>query len=143
MPISREEFLDSCDDNGRRVYSQILGLAEERCIRVQFCDKSFTLWESVGQGEVWLLECYNPCFKNGSQGIWTVFNQRKRARWDKIGTRMPEDTIQDLLRQADDTGLFEQAGQGRRCLIKRCFTDGELGSLLAWIGRASEAIHQH
>ena len=143
MAISQEEFLVSCDDNGRRVYSRVLDLAQERSMRVKLGDKSFSLWENVGQGEVWLVECYHPGFENGGQGIWTVFNQGERGEWDKIGIRMPEETIQHLLQKAEDTGLFEQAGQGRRCLIKRWFTDAELDSLLAWLERVSESVRQH
>ena len=72
------------------------------------------------------------------QSVWT--NLRTQGG---VG-RMPAEVVEQLGKEAEQTGLFTSVGQGGLwCRIDRAFADDEMDALVAWCGSVEQAIREH
>ena len=138
--IDKDEFLASCDDNGKNLYSQMLSFAESGSLDVRWSAKGFSL--NVILNWTFVPVCYGSSPEAWfGQMLYTAFHGRGCiiAKVD-----LPENAIQSLIEQAKSTGLFEPAGKkDLKCLINRMLTDTEVESLFTWCESAEEAIQEY
>ena len=137
--LSRAEFLEACDDHGRAVYSRILDLANREGRSLNWGATSFSVVVVVdGRRE--------PACTGGlpgsryTQAVWTSLGS---DYWGIRRTGAPEEVVEQLWKQAEQTGLFDPAGKELKCLIDRAFTDDEVDALVAWCESAMQAIREH
>lgn len=140
LPIVTEEaFLTSLDENGRAVFSKILGLAKSKSMPVHWGTKGFSLNVDIESNHVAICFAYPPD---------SVYKQTIRtALLDRGGvgqkTAVPEHTLQNLRKQAEGTGLFVPAGRDLKCHIIRKLSDTEIDSLLTWCESVEEAVKEY
>ena len=60
-------------------------------------------------------------------------------------TAAPVEAVEQLRKEAEQTGLFQPAGRGKglKCLIDRPFTDTETNDLVAWCESVEQAIREY
>ena len=133
-PLSRDEFLESCDDHGRAVYSKILALADFEDMSLKWDTTSFKIVVDVDGSQVPVCTAGLPGSKFG-QAVWTTRGS------DKAGT--PADVFEQLRREAQQTGLFVPAGKELKCSIDHVFTNDEVHALFEWCVLAEQAIREH
>ncbi len=56
---------------------------------------------------------------------------------------MPSEMLDTLKAEAQDTGLFVQAGGELKCLIDRIFSEEEISDVINWCNRVAEVIPQY
>jgi len=140
LPIVTEEaFLASTDENGKAVFSKILELAKAKAMPIHWGTKGFSLNVDVAGTHVAVCYVYPPD---------SVFKQTLRAGLRDVGgverkTAVPEDVIQALWKQAEETGLFVPAGRNLKCQITRLLTESEIESLVRWCEAVEKAVKQH
>ena len=138
-PLSRDEFLESCDDHGRAVFPRILDLANRKGVSLNWGATSFSIVVLVdGRREP---ACTGGIPDGrGAQAVWTALGS---DYWGIRRTGAPEEVVEHLWKQAEQTGLFGRAGKELKCLIDRAFTDDEVDALVAWCESAMQAIREH
>ena len=136
--VSKTEFLNSCDDYGRGVFSRILDLADRKGMSQRWGTRGFSIGVDVDGARVVVCYAYPPAsvFK---QSLYTALRDRAGLR----KTQAPAAAIQELRNDAEQTGLFAPAGQELRCLIDRAFTDAETDVVVAWCESVEQAIRAH
>ena len=137
--VSESEFLESCDEHGKAVFSRILALARDRSMSTRWGTKGFSVGVDIDRGRVVVCYAYPP----GS-----VFKQSFYAALrDNAGiqkkTDAPAEAVDELWKSAEATGLFSPAGRDLKCLVNREFTDDEVNALVAWCESVERAIVQH
>ncbi len=138
--ITKDEFLASCDDNGRHLFSRILTDVEKRSLEVRWGAKSFSLNVILNGTLIPICYGFSPRVSFG-QTLYTAFHG---AGGIIVKDALPENAIQSLTKQAKSTGLFEPGGKrDLKCLINRMLTDTEVESLLSWCESAEEAIREY
>ena len=137
--LSRTEFLESCDDHGRAVYSRIFDLANRKDISLKWATTSFNIVVDVAGVPEPVCRAGVPGSKFG-QAVWTALGS---DHWGIRKTGAPEEVVEQLWQQAEQTGLFGPAGKELKCLIDRAFTDDEVDALVAWCESAEQAIRKH
>ena len=135
--VTRTEFLESCDDNGRAVYTRILDLADRQNMTARWGPKGFTMGVDVDGTRVIFCYAYSP----GSAYKQSLYT----ALLDKRGFRKMQapEAAEQLHEKAKRTGLFAPAGRELKCLIDRTFTDAEVDSLVTWCESVAQAIREH
>ena len=77
------------------------------------------------------------------QSVWTAL----RDRFGIPKTGAPVEVVEQLRKEAKQTGLFaasgQDLGQDLWCLIDRAFTDAEVDALVAWCESVEQAIREH
>ena len=131
--VTRAEFLESCDDNGRAVFARILDLADRKGMSTRWGTKGFSMGVDLGSTRGIVCYGYPPASRSG-QTFYTGL--------DQVGL-VPEEVAEQHLRKAEQTGLFASTGKGWKCLIDRAFTDDEVGALVAWCESVTQAIREH
>ena len=138
-PVSQDEFMKSCDESGRAVFSRILDLARDKSMSIVWGSKGFSV--GVGDGEARVLVCkaYPPR---------AVFKQSFRTALHAPGgirkkTSAPAEAVEELQNLAEATGLFTPAGQDLKCLIDREFTVDEIDSLVRWCESVRQEIAKY
>ena len=135
--VTEEQFLESCDENGRAVFSRILEWAKERTMPIHWGVKGFSM--NVDLGETHVAFCYgyppNAVFK---QSFYAALRESPIGK-----TAIPEEVVQELEEQVQRTGLFTPAGQRLKCPIRQRLTDTEVDALLAWCAAVADAIREH
>jgi len=103
--VTREKFLESCDDNGRAVYARILDLADRQSMTVRWGPKGFTIGSGVDGTRVIVCYAYSPR-SSYKQTLYT-------ALFDKRGFRKIQapEAGEQLHAKANRTGLFTPAGR--------------------------------
>lgn len=140
LPVVTEDaFLSSLDDNGKVVFSQILELAQRKSLPIHWGTKGFSLNANLDGTHIAICFVYPPD---------SVYKQTIRTSLRDIGgverkSAVPEETIDALRKQAENTGLFVPAGQDLKCHITRKLTDAEINSLITWCETVEEAIQKH
>ena len=137
--LSEQEFMDSLDENGVRVYERVLALGKQKGMQITWGKTGFSL-NAVSNGRP-IVVCH--CFQPHSvyrQSIYTNFSWMKRGR-----SNVPQDAIESLRTKALNTGLFGLAGGSGievHCRINRWLDESELAALTGWmddvIGRIRE-----
>jgi hypothetical protein len=139
---TEQGFLDSLNEDGRRVLERMLAIGKQEGMRIKWGTTGFSLNAVVG-GELVVL-CYgwprSPERPPGpfNQSIYSDFSSFRR----KVG--VPGMVVGDLRQKALDTGLFVSVGRGEevRCTIDRRFTESEMDALLAWLERIAERARE-
>jgi hypothetical protein len=137
--VSRDEFIQALDENGKAVFTEILAFAQARQMPVHWGTRGFSLNVDIDGTHVAVFFCYPP----GSvykQSIYTTLMGRGGI---SMKTVVPEDEVKRLWSEAQDTGLFRPAGHELRCPINRVFTTSEISQLLSWCQKVAAAITQY
>ena len=137
--LSRAEFLESCDDHGRAVYSRILDLANRKGMSLKWGTTSFYIVVDVDGAQEPVCISGLPGSKYG-QAVRTSLGS---DHWGIRKTRVPAEVVEQIQRKAEQTGLFAPAGKELRCPIDRVFTDDEVDALVAWCESVEQAIREH
>ena len=137
--VSEGEFLKSCDEYGKDVFSKILEWARHKSMSIRWGTKDFTIGVDVDETRVVVCYVYPPhsVFK---QTLYTAL--RDRAGIQKK-TAAPAEAVEQLRNSAETTGLFAPAGRDLKCLIDRAFTDDEVEKLVAWCESVVQVITEH
>ncbi len=135
--VSEGEFLQSCDEHGKAVFSRILDLARRKSLSIHWGTRGFSMGVEADGTRVVVCYAYPPgsVFK---QSLYTAL--RDRAGIQKTGATA--DSIERLRGSAEATGLFTPAGRDLKCLIDRAFTDEEVEKLVAWCELVERAIRE-
>ena len=139
-PLSRTEFLESCDDHGRSVYTRILDLVDRKGMLLRWRTTSFHIVADIDKTLVCIAGV--PGSKYG-QAIWTTLGGSGDWDWGIRKSGVPEEVVEYLRKRAEQTGLFTPAGKELKCLLDRAFTDDEVKALVAWCESAIQAIREH
>ena len=129
--VTRAEFLESCDDNGRAVFSRILDLADRKGMSIRWGYRGFTMGVDIGGARELVCYAYPPASRFG------------QMLYPEYGRRVPEEVVEQLWKEAEQTGLFRSTGKVLACFIDRAFTDDELDALVAWCESVEQAIREH
>ena len=134
--VTRAEFLESCDDNGKDVFSRILDLADREGMGVRWGTSGFSMGVDIGGTRVVICYGYPP----GT--LYTALHDRAGIQKK---TTIPSGAVEQLRTAAEQTGLFQPAGtgQGMKSLIDRPFTEDETNALVAWCESVEQAIREH
>ena len=138
-PLSRAEFLESCDDHGRAVYSRILDLVDRKGMLLRWGTTSFNIVADIGKAQEHVCVAGVPNGKFG-QAIWTTLGSEY---WGIRKTGVPAEVVEYLRKRAEQTRLFVPAGKELKCPLDRAFTDDEVEALVAWCESAIQAIREH
>ena len=138
-PLSRAEFLESCDDHGRAVYSRILDLANRKGMVLKWGTTCFYIVVDVDGAQEPVCTVGLPASKFG-QAFWTSLGS---DHWGIRKTGAPTEVVQQLWEEAEQTGLFVPAGKELKCPIDRVFTDDEVNAVVAWCESVEQAIREH
>ena len=132
----RQTFLDSCDANGRAVFSRLFEYAEDLEFTIAWKDAGFALDIETRPSPVNVCLGFSTDSANG-QSIVTTLSANGNT-WQKA--KMTPTTVKGLREQAQSTGLFVPAGPELKCEIARQFSDSEVDALLAWCSEVAKAI---
>ncbi len=132
--VTRAVFLESCDHNGRAVFTRILALADREGMSTRWGTRGFSMGVEIGGTRGIVCYGYPPASRSG-QTFYTGLDQ---------AGLVPEEVVEQHLKKAEQTGLFASTtGKGWKCLIDRAFTDEEVEALVAWCESAIQAIREH
>ena len=129
--VTKEEFLESCDENGRAVFARILDLADRKGMSIRWGSRGFTMGVDIGGARELVCYAYPPASRFG------------QVLYPEYGKRVPEEVVEQLWEEAEQTGLFRSTGKLLACFIDRAFTDDELDALVAWCESVEQAIREH
>jgi len=140
LPVVNETgFLFSADENGKAVFTRIMGLAKSKAMPIHWGTKGFSLNVDLAGTHVAMCFVYPPD---------SVYKQTLRTSLRDRGgvekkSAVPEDEIQALWKQAEATGLFVPAGRELKCQITRPLTESEIDSLVRWCETVEKTVKQH
>lgn len=137
--VSEGDFLKSCDEHGKAVFSRILDLARRRSMSIRWGTRGFSLGVDVDGARVVVGYAYPP----GSvfrQSFYTALRDRAGIQ-RKTGA--PGEVIDQLRNAAEATRLFTSAGRDLKCAVDREFTGEEITALVAWCESVQQAIVEH
>ena len=137
--ISREDFLATCDDNGKHVFSRILAFADNSPLQVHWHAKAFSLKLPIDEIHVPVIYGYSPEAWLRQTLYTFLFGEGGTAE----KAALPEDITQSLHNQAQDYAFFEPAGMNLKCQVNREFSNEEIDSIEAWCMSVEEAIRKH
>ena len=129
--VTRAEFLESCDNNGRAVFARILDLADRKGMSISWGYKGFTIGVDIGGARELICYAYPPASRFG------------QVLYPEYGKRVPEEVVEQLWEKTEQTGLFRSTGKALVCYIDRAFTDDELDALVAWCESVEQATREH
>jgi len=134
-----ERFMNSLDENGRTVFGRIFEFAKERGMPIHWGTKGFSFNADVAGTHVPICYGYPPA---------SVWKQSLYTAWVGAGglkkkTAIPDSAFQILWNKAEETGLFVQAGQERKCPVNRAFSEQEISALLSWLESAAATVVQY
>ena len=140
--VSEAEFLDSCDEHGKELFSRILGIAHEESMLISWGDKGFSLGVDVEGTRVVFCAGYPPSVRGGQ--IFQTWLYDSRAGVER---KIPQsgDVVENLRKQAVETTLFNaRVGSGKdlKCQITRAFTVEEVNALVDWCRSSAREIKQ-
>jgi hypothetical protein len=140
LPVVDEKaFFATLDDNGKTVFSCLLGLAKDKSMPIHWGTKGFSLNIDIDGSHVAVCFGY-PTESVYKQSIYTALRGRGGMA---SKTAVPEDVVNALWDQAESTGLFRPAGRELKCLVNRKFSEAEISSLLAWIDTIAQTVREH
>ena len=100
---------------------------------------SFYIVVDVDGAQEHVLTAGVPDSKYG-QAVWTALGS---DYWGIRKTGAPTEAVEQLWREAEQTGLFVPAGKDLKCPIDRVFTEDEVNALVAWCESVEQAIRKH
>ena len=124
---NEEEFLESLNENGTRVYERVLALGKQVGMHINWGRKGFSL-NAVSNGANVVI-CYGFPPSAYNMQIYTDFAMIGRK------TRIPQEDIEALRQDALDTGLFAPVGKGKEinCGTDRKLEESQLAALTGWL----------
>lgn len=137
--ITRDAFLQSLDAHGRLFFEKMLGFAHAQAMPVHWGTKGFSLNVDLNETHVAIFYCYPPASVY-RQSIYTAV---MGAGGMSSKTAVPDEEIQNLLKQGEATGLFQPAGHELKCLINRSFTDDEINRILCWCKQVAATVTKY
>ena len=105
--VTRAEFLESCDDNGRTVFARILDLADRKSMSINWGYRGFSTGVDIGGARELVCLGYPPASRFG------------QVLHPEFGSRVPEEVVEQLREEAEQTGLFRSTGKRLTCFIDR------------------------
>ena len=99
--VTKAEFLKACDDYGRAVFSRILDLADRKGMGVRWGTSGFSMGVDVDGTRVVICYVYPP----GT--LYTALHDRAGIQKK---TAAPVEAVEQLRKEAEQTGLFQPAG---------------------------------
>ena len=136
--VAEDEFLKSCEDCGKAVFSRVLEWARSRSSSIHWGDKGFTVGVDVDAGRVVVCYAYPPDSVYG-QSLYTAL--RNRAGMPK--TAAPPEAVERLWTAAEATGLFAPAGRELKLAIDRDLSLDQVDGLVAWCESVERTIVEH
>ena len=136
--MTETQFLESCDEYGKEVFSRILSWARSNSMSVKW-GRGFTAGVDLGGTRVLVCEAY-PKDTDWPQHFYTPLRHRGSGL-PRAG--VPDSVIESLTSQATVTGLFLDTGKNMKCDVDRSFTDEEVDTLVAWLDAVRKAILAH
>lgn len=137
--LSEQEFMDSLDENGVRVYERVLALGKQKGMQVTWGIKGFSL-NAVSNGTpIVVCHCYPP-HSVYRQSIYTNFSLMSKGK-----SNVPQNAIESLRTKALNTNLFVQAGGSGtelRCRIDRRLEESEMSALSEWLDTVIDRIRE-
>lgn len=139
--VSQSEFLQACNEYGKAVFPRILDLEGRKSISIHSNPTSFSVGVDVDGTIVYICRAYLPDNRRGGgkHSIYTSLH-------DSTGiqkTVAPAAIVRQLQVAAEETGLFERAGNELKCIVDRVFSDEETDKLVAWCESVSDAIAEY
>ncbi|MFC1515797.1 hypothetical protein ACFL7E_03460 [Thermodesulfobacteriota bacterium] len=129
--ITRAEFIDMLDENGRQVFKKILGFAEERFLFVRWGQKGFSLSVEKEDRHVPILFGFAPSALFGQTITTSFYGQGGIMR--KLDC---DDSVIDTLLANDHKKLFSvPSGNDFKCFIDHPFSEDELSVLFDWLDK--------
>ena len=126
---NEQEFLDSLDVNGVRVFDRVMSLGKQDGMQLKWGRVGFSL-NVISQGALVGICWGYPPHSVYRQSIYTDF------RWTVKKAGLPQHIINGLRKDAQDTRLFELAGGSGnelRFRIDRRLEETELSNLTEWL----------
>ncbi len=137
--ISETEFLDSCDEHGKAVFSRLLDWARRKSLSIHWGSRGFSLPEDIDGSRVVVGYAYPP----GSVFKQTFYTNLLGRGGIHKKTAVPAEEIESLQKEAEATGLFSPAGRDLKCRVDRPLAVDEMEALVAWCESVAQAIHKH
>ncbi len=137
--ISETEFLNTCDENGKELYSRILQWARDKSLSVRWGSRGFSFGVDIGGSRVVVGYAF-PLGSSYKQTFYTALRDRAGIQSKTVA---PPEEIESLQRDAEATGLFGPAGRELKCRVDRALTVSEIDSLIAWCESVEQAILKH
>lgn len=135
--VTQDSFITSLDENAKVVFEQLLDFASKSSFPIHWGTKGFSM--NVDKNGMHVPICYGyPPESVFNQSVYTAFKGRGGLS-GKIDITMSE--IEQLLADAQATGLFEPAGSELKVLINRKFSDKEIKSLINWFEKIVDIIN--
>ena len=124
-----QEFLESLDENGIRVFERVLPLGKRERMRIIWGTKGFSLNVVSNGAMIAVCRGYPPNCKF-RQTVRTDFGYSISEK-----SNIPQGVIDDLKAAARDTGLFSSVGSKDElvCRIDRRLEEAELAALTGWL----------
>lgn len=134
---SEQEFLDSLDENGIRVFERVLPLGKQDRMRIKWGNKGFSL-NALSNGAL-IAVCFGyPLNSKFRQSIHTgPWSLREKSN-------IPRKVIDDIQKEVHATKLFVPLGNGEAltCRIDRRLDDSELATLTGWLESVVSRIRE-
>ena len=137
--IPKKEFLKSCDENGKHLFSRLLTYAESRALEIRWYAKGFSLNVLLNDVVIPVCYCSTPKVRYG-QTLYTALHGRGGVSGK---TAVPENIIQELYKQASDSEIFVPGGKDLKIRVSRKLADPEIDSLLAWCNSVEKAVRKY
>ena len=137
--ISESAFYNSLDANGKFIFEKLLTWAKTNSFPIHWGTKGFSLNVNLSGNHVAFCFGYPPK---------SVFRQSiYSALWGHGGLLskidIPEQELQDLYTEAQNSGLFKPAGRELKCLINRQFSEKQIEWLFSWLTKVTQKIERH
>ena len=136
---NEQEFRNSLDENGRALFARILELDKRDSMHVIWGTRGFSLNVVLGGTNVAFCFVYPP-HSAYKQSLYTALHDSRGVGGK---TAVPKQIMQDLLKQADATGLFVAAARELKYLVTRRPTDSQVDSFIAWCESVEEAVRKY
>ncbi len=134
--VTEHTFLESLDENGKRVFTELLRFASANSLPLHWGTRGFSMNADKDGVHVVICFGYPPaCFK---QSIYTAMLGRG-GLLSKLA--IAEADVEPLWNAALATGLFQPAGRELKAMINRPLTTTEIKALLGWIEQVVAFIH--
>ena len=139
--VTEGEFIASCDERGKTVFSRILGLAGADSKRISWGDRGFSLGVYIEGTRVVFCAGYPPDAQGDKQHFRTWLYDSRGGVENKAADC--DDVVESLRRQFEEAGLpSEPVGKGKdlKCSITSAFTVEQESALVEWCNSAERTI---
>ncbi len=137
--ISEDTFFNSLDLNGKFVFGKLLTWAKSNSFPIHWGTKGFSL--NVNLSGTHVVFCFGyPPKSVYQQSIYSALVGRG-GLLSKID--IPEQELQALFTEAQNSGLFQPAGRELKCLINRKFSEKQIDLLFSWLTNVTQEIKKH